>query len=252
MPPFLSLIIPAHNEELRLPQTLREVIAFAHAQPYPTEIVVVDSGSQDQTAMVAQTSAQRYAGLRVLRIPRPGKGLAVRTGMLAASGEYRFICDADLSMPIAEVNCFLPPRLEDFDIAIGSREIQGAIRYGEPVYRHWIGRVFNWLVRLLAVPGFQDTQCGFKCFRGTVAQELFALQLLDGWTFDVEVLFLALRKGHRIVEVGIPWYYNPGSKVRLFWDSVAMLADLFRIRRNWKRGLYGAESGRAAEARSEP
>ena len=110
--------------------------------------------------------------------------------MGAARGEYRFICDADLSMPIEEVNRFLPPVLEGYDIAIASREAPGAVRYGEPAYRHWIGRIFNALVRSLAVPHFQDTQCGFKCFRASVAEDLFSVQRLDGWTFDVEVLFI--------------------------------------------------------------
>jgi hypothetical protein len=128
--------------------------------------------------------------------------------------------------------------LEGYDIAIASREGPGAVRVGEPAYRHWIGRAFNGLVRLLAVPHFQDTQCGFKCFRGEVAEDLFAVQVLDGWTFDVEVLFIGLRRGYRIVEVPIHWTYNPGSRVRPMRDSLAMFADLFRVRSNWRRGLY--------------
>jgi hypothetical protein len=158
--------------------------------------------------------------------------------MLSAQGEYRFICDADLSMPIEEVNRFLPSRLGDFDIAIGSREVPGAVRYNEPLYRHLIGRGFNWLVRLLTIPAIQDTQCGFKCFRAPVAQDLFTRQVLDGWTFDVEVLFIAQRFQYRIVEVPIPWYFNPGSRVRLLRDTWVMFSDLFRIRANWRRGVY--------------
>jgi hypothetical protein len=158
--------------------------------------------------------------------------------MREATGDYRFICDADLSMPIEEVSRFLPPALEGYDIAIASREAPGAVRYGEPAYRHRLGRIFNALVRALAVPGFQDTQCGFKCFRAPVAEDLFGVQRLDGWTFDVEVLYIALRRGYRVVEVPIHWTYNPGSRVRPIHDSLTMFADLFRIRSNWRRGLY--------------
>jgi dolichyl-phosphate beta-glucosyltransferase len=142
-------------------------------------------------------------------------------------------------MPIENVVSFLPPKLEGYDIAIASREAPGAVRYGEPAYRHWIGRGFNLLVRLLAVPQFHDTQCGFKCFRADVAEELFAIQKLEGWGFDVEVLFLAMKRGLRVVEVPIPWYFNPDSRVRMLRDSIGMFRDLLRIRRNWRKGIYG-------------
>jgi glycosyltransferase involved in cell wall biosynthesis len=238
--PFLSLIVPAHNEQARLPVSLPKIHDFLTAQPYTWEIVVVDSGSLDGTAEVVNDFAARWSGLRLVRVDRPGKGLAVRTGMLAARGDYRFICDADLSMPIGEVPRFLPPQLRDVDIAIASREVAGAARHDEPAYRHLIGRAFNLLVRRLTIPEIQDTQCGFKCFRRAVAEDLFRVQRLDGWTFDVEVLYVALRRGYRITEVPIPWYYEPGSRVRVLRDSLTMFTDLFRIRRNWRRGLYGS------------
>ena len=168
------------------------------------------------------------------------KAAPFRRGMLAAEGEYRFICDADLSMPIEEVNRFLPPQAPPYDVAIASREIPGAVRYHEPAYRHWIGRVFNWLVRVITLPGLQDTQCGFKCFRAESARNLFPDQTIHGWTFDVEILFLATRRGYKVIEIPIPWYYNPGSRVRIIRDSVHMLGDLFRIRLNALRGLYDA------------
>ncbi len=241
--PFLSLIIPAHNEEHRLPATLERVHKFLHSQSFASELLVIENGSLDRTGEAADRFARSNAGTRVLREPRAGKGLAVRSGMLAARGEYRFICDADLSMPIEEVVRFLPPTLADFDIAIASRESPGAVRYGEPAYRHWIGRGFNSLVRLLAVPGLQDTQCGFKCFTAAAAQALFPIQQLDGWTFDVEVLFLASKFGYRVREVAIPWYYIRGSRVRLLRDSLQMFVDLFRIRSNWRRRLYSSPAG---------
>jgi dolichyl-phosphate beta-glucosyltransferase len=239
LPPHLSIILPAHNEQERLPDSLTRILGFLAAQSLKAEIIVVENGSTDRTAEVAEAFARTCPGLRVLRETRRGKGLAVRRGILAATGDYRFICDVDLSMPIEQVTRFLPPVLVDTPIAIASREAPGAVRYDEPAHRHWVGRGFNLLVRLLAVPGLHDTQCGFKCFRADAAEELFRLQVLDGWTFDVEVLFLARRKGYRVAEIPIPWYYVPGSRVRLLRDSFAMLADLLRIRWYAARGRYG-------------
>ncbi len=238
MSPLLSIIIPALNEEHRLPENLRRVLDFVKAQSYASEVIVVDSGSEDQTSAVVERLIPEHDNLRLYREALRGKGRAVRRGMMEASGEYRFICDADLSMPIENVNNFLPPALEDFDIAIASREVPGAVRYDEPAYRHWIGRGFNLLVRLLAIPQFHDTQCGFKCFRGEVAEDLFSIQQLQGWGFDVEILFVAIKRGYRVVEVPIPWYFNPDSRVRLLPDSFGMFAELIQIRRNWKQGLY--------------
>ncbi|MEE8162621.1 MAG: glycosyltransferase, partial [Anaerolineae bacterium] len=163
--PLLSIIIPAHNEEHRLPGSLEKIVAFLEQQDCSAEVIVVENASQDNTAGVIEEFMARYPFISMIREERRGKGLAVKLGMLGARGEYLFICDADLSMPIEEVARFLPPQLEGYDVAIASREVEGARRYGEPAYRHLMGRAFNFLVRLLAVPGFQDTQCGFKCFR---------------------------------------------------------------------------------------
>lgn len=239
MHPRLSIIIPAHNEEPRLPASLSKVLAFISSQPYTAEVLVVENGSQDRTAEIVTEIARHHPNLHLIQEQKAGKGLAVRRGMLAASGEYRFICDADLSMPIEQVSRFLSPDRGDFDIAIGSRECPGSVRFNEPVYRHWIGRAFNFLVRILAIPDFQDTQCGFKCFRAAAAEDIFQVQRLDGWTFDVEVLYIALQRGYRVAEVPIDWYYFPGSSIHPFRDSFSMFIDLFRIRSNWRRGLYG-------------
>lgn len=238
MKPFLSIIIPAHNEALRLPGTLRRIQEFLQSQAYSAEVIVVENGSQDDTAGVVEAMTSTFPGLRLLREPRAGKGRAVRRGMLESSGEYRFMCDADLSMPIEELPRFLPPTLEPCDIAIASREAPGAARYHEPFYRHWLGRGFNLLVRVLAVPGIHDTQCGFKAFRGEVAEDLFSVQRFDGWTFDVEILFIARRRGYRIQEIATAWTHIPGSRVHVVRDSVAMFVDLFRLRRNWALGRY--------------
>jgi dolichyl-phosphate beta-glucosyltransferase len=238
MTPLLSIVIPAHNEENRLPATLEAIAAFFKKQSYSAEVVVVENGSHDQTLAFCQSYARSVSWLRVFHEDQRGKGLAVKRGMLEACGDYRFICDADLSMPIDEVNRFLPPQLPKFDVAIGSRESAGAKRYNEPLYRHLIGRVFNSMVRLLALPGLQDTQCGFKCFSAEVTEKVFRLQTLGGMSFDVEVLYIARKLGYQIIEVGIPWYFNPESRVRLVDDSMRMAYDLLQIQRNNRNGLY--------------
>jgi len=246
---FLSIIIPAHNEEHRLPPTLKTVDAFLERQPYASEILVVENGSQDLTAVVTDAFAADHPRVRLLQEHGRGKGLAVRAGMLQAAGQYRFICDADLSMPIEELPKFLPPERSDYDIAIGSREAPGARRFNEPTFRHIQGRVFSELVKRLALPGFEDTQCGFKCFRGEVAADLFGVQVFDGMSFDVEVLYIARRRGCRVVEVPIDWYYRSESRVQPLADPLRMLADILRIRRNWRAGVY--DSPRAAKAAPE-
>jgi glycosyltransferase involved in cell wall biosynthesis len=235
---FLSIIIPAHNEEARLPGTLQQVLDFLSAQPYQAEVLVVENASHDRTLQVAQEFAQRYPRLRVLQCPQRGKGFAVRQGMLAARGEYCFMCDADLAMPASEISRFLPPTLTGVDIAIASREAPGAVRYHEPLYRHLIGRVYNCLTRLWLLPGLQDTQCGYKCFRGAVVDELFSRQTLGGWSFDVEILFIAWRRGQRIAEVPISWTYIPGSKVSVIKSSLRVVVELLTIRLNGWRGVY--------------
>lgn len=235
--PYLSIIIPAHNEENRLPETLVEVVQFIEKQPYQTEVLIVENASSDNTLKVAQDFAARYPFIQAIHEDLPGKGRAVRTGMLAAKGEYRFFADADLSMPIAEVNRFLPPAV-NVPIAIASREAPGAIRYDEPAYRHITGRVFNSLIRILVLPKLQDTQCGFKMFRADVAEELFTRQTLMGWSFDVELLYIARLRGLPILEIPIPWYFNPESKVNVLRDSWRMFRDLLLIRQNGRLGKY--------------
>jgi glycosyltransferase involved in cell wall biosynthesis len=237
--PLLSMIIPAHNEEQRLPGSLEKIVAFLEEQDYEAEVIVVENASQDNTAGVVEEFMARYPFISLIEEERRGKGLAVKLGIMAARGEYLFICDTDLSMPIEEVAKFLPPALEDYyDVAIASREVEGARRYGEPAYRHLMGRVFNLLVRLLAVPGFQDTQCGFKCFRREVARDIFPYQTMDGWGFDVEVLFIARKRGYRIVEVPINWYYMANSRVSPIRDTISMVRELLAVRLNDWRGMY--------------
>jgi glycosyltransferase involved in cell wall biosynthesis len=240
--PFLSIVIPAYNEEHRLPSSLAQISEFVSAQSYPIEVVVVDNNSSDATRRIAEEFASACAYARVLHEPRQGKGAAVKTGMLAARGDYLFICDADLSMPIEELSKFMPPALNSYDVAIASREAPGARRVGEPEYRHLMGRVFNFIVRALAIPGIQDTQCGFKVFRREVAHEVFPLQTIEGWGFDVEVLFIALGRGYKLLEVPITWHYRPQTKVSPIRDSINMFTEVMRVRINGWRGAYARKT----------
>jgi dolichyl-phosphate beta-glucosyltransferase len=235
--PFLSIIIPAHNEQNRLPGTLEQLLHFLDQQSFPSEVIVVENGSSDRTYEVARDFAERHPHLSVIQSEK-GKGAAVQRGILAAKGEYRFMCDADLSMPVEEIVKFLPPNLQDFDIAIASREAKGAVRYNEPSYRHWGGRGINFLIQTLILPGLNDTQCGFKCFRAAVAEDIFKRQTLDGWSFDIELLYIARRHGYRIVEIPIHWHHFSDSKVSALRDALRMIQDIFRIHANAWRGLY--------------
>jgi len=232
--PFLSIIIPAFNDEQRLPGTLEQVLAFLGSQSYRSEILIVENASQDKTFQVAAEFAARCHSdelpVRVLQENQRGKGAAVKRGIFASSGEYRFMCDADLSMPVTEINRFFPPMLTDSEISIASREAPGAVRYNEPAYRHLVGRVFNTLIRVLALPTLNDTQCGFKCFKGDIAEELFSEMSITGWSFDVEILYLAQQRGYQIREVPIPWYFNSDSHISVVKDSTQMALDIFKIR----------------------
>ena len=229
-PVRLSIVIPAYNEATRLPATLSRLATYLAAQPWDWEIRVVDDGSTDGTADVAARAAVDEPRIVVQREPHRGKGGAVRAGVLAARGAYRFMCDADLSMPPEELPRFLPPGLDGFDVAIGSREGHGARRVGEPWRRHAIGRIFNRAIQLLVIRGIEDTQCGFKMFTAEAAGRIFPRTTLDGWAFDVEVLGLARAMNMRIVEVPIEWHHRGESQVSMFRDGIAMFVDLLRIR----------------------
>ena len=241
---YLSVVIPAYNEERRLPGTLAAIGDYLRRQDYAWEIIVADDGSEDGTAARAREAAATIPSLRLLSLPHRGKGAAVKRGMLAAAGQYRFLCDADLSMPIEHLERLLPPGGPAADIVIGSREAAGARRIGEPWRRHLMGRVFNAMTRLLATPGIADTQCGFKVFSAAAAQALFPKQTLDGFAFDAEVLFLARRFGFTVAEVGVEWRYRAESKVRPFRDGWRTLRDLLIVRWRWQRGDYRREAGR--------
>lgn len=238
--PFFSIIIPAHNEAERLPSSLEAVKRFISSLPFETEVIVVENNSSDGTAEIVREWMKTMPQLRLISLAQPGKGNAIRTGMLAAQGEYRFMADADFSMPVEEIRKFLSGGKPLAPVAIASREAPGSKRIGEPFYRHLIGRVYNFLVRMLVLPGLQDTQCGFKCFSAEAAQAIFPLQRLEGWSFDVEVLTIARQLGFEIKQVPITWHYQPGSRMHLLGDSLQMAKDLFTIRQYKKKGLYNA------------
>ena len=171
--PYLSVVVPAYNEEARIGRTLDAVAAYLEGRSFTWEILVVDDGSVDRTREIVEEAGRRNPGIRVLPVAHGGKGWAVRQGMLSARGRLRFMADADLAMPIDQLGGFLTRADEGYDVMIASREAPGARRFGEPHLRHLMGRIFNWVVRLLAVRGFQDTQCGFKCFTSEAADAPF-------------------------------------------------------------------------------
>ncbi|MCW5877943.1 MAG: glycosyltransferase family 2 protein [Anaerolineales bacterium] len=236
--PFISLIIPAYNEERRLPESLAKIRDFVQTQPYRSEVLIIENGSTDRSFDVAEAFCRAHTGFRVLRAAGRGKGLAVKLGMLEARGELRLMLDADLSMPVEEVSRFLALLQGGVPVVIGSREAPGAVRYNEPEHRHIGGRAINTMIRLLALPGLHDTQCGFKGFRAEAAEALFRRQTIMGWAFDVEILYIARLLGYQILELPIPWYYSPQSHVRPLHDALQMLRDVLTVRRNARQGRY--------------
>lgn len=240
--PFLSLILPAHNEAERLPQALKQLQNFIDQQAYDCEVLLIENASTDDTAAIANEFQIEFPQLKIIRLGQPGKGNAIRAGMLAATGQYRFMADVDFSMPVEEIRKFLPPELPKPQVTIASREKPGSKRIGEPFYRHLIGRVFNFFVRILVLPGLQDTQCGFKCFSADAAERIFPRQTLEGWSFDVEVLAIARELGFEVVEVPITWMYQPGSRISILKDSWRMFGDLLVIRSNKRKGLYRGQA----------
>jgi dolichyl-phosphate beta-glucosyltransferase len=236
--PLLSVIIPAFNEEGRLSDTLRKIAAFTETQSYCMEVIVVDNASTDSTSIIISHFVSAYPFIRSLYEPRHGKGAAIRKGILAAEGKYVLIYDADMAVPLEEVDSMLLPQINNYDIIIGSREAAGAKRHGEPLYRHIMGRIFNIVVQYMILPGVRDTQCGFKSFRRDVARDLFSASKLNGWGFDAEILYIAILRGYRIVEIPVSWHYGKNSKINLFRDSWNMFREVVEIHRNGRKGVY--------------
>jgi glycosyltransferase involved in cell wall biosynthesis len=237
----ISLIVPAYNEETRLPETLRAVENYFRGHPCAFyEILVVDDGSNDKTASIAEDFAKSNANIRVLRNPgNRGKGYSVRHGMLKASGHWRLFSDADLSTPMEELDkLWHAVERDGADIAIGSRALdRSLIGIHQPGFRETAGRVFNVAMRMTIGLPIGDTQCGFKLFRGDLVKEIFTRQTIERFGFDVEVLFIAQRLGYKIAEVPVRWNHAEGSKVGMLTGLRAFL-ELAEIRANSLRGRY--------------
>jgi len=228
----LSVVIPAYNEEDRIGATLTSIAAYLGKQPYSSEVIVVEDGSRDRTAERAAESLRGMERHTILSLPRNrGKGAAVKEGVMKAAGEFILITDADLSTPIEELKKFWPWMDQGFDVVIGSRALAGAdIQVRQSYLRELMGKTFNVFVRRLLIKDIPDTQCGFKLFRRDAAKCVFALVAIEGFSFDVEALYLCGRD-HRIQQVPVIWRNSPQSKVRIVRSSFGMLFDLFKIRR---------------------
>jgi dolichyl-phosphate beta-glucosyltransferase len=236
----LSIIIPAYNEEFRITPTVRDIVRYCRASRRAFELILVDDGSRDGTSAVGLLLCQEFPELRLIRLAaNQVKGYAVRTGVVNAIGRTVLFADADGATPIGEIERLEAALERGADMAVGSRALRvDGVQVKAKVYRHLIGRTFHQLVERLADVGVKDTQCGFKLFRCSVAQDLFSRMRMNGFSFDVEVLVIARRQGYQVAEVPVNWTHQPGSKVRLTSDSLRMAADLFRIRAHWLRGEY--------------
>lgn len=231
--PALSIVVPAYNEEARIGSTLKRMLAYFDAQPYTYEILVVSDGSSDNTLAVVEPIAARRSQVRLLSYAgNRGKGYAVRYGILRAEGERILFSDADLATPIEEVEKLSAKLDAGYDIAIGSRDVEGSeLIKRQSRFREFGGKTFNKIVQALVVPGIRDTQCGFKLFTRISAQCIFERAQVDHFAFDVEVLFLARRVfGYRIAEVPVRWQHMEGSKVRFVRDAIRMAKTVVRIR----------------------
>lgn len=248
---YLSILVPAYNEEKRLPATLEAMADYLARRDFSHELVVIDDGSKDGTRDVVREFAKDRPWVRLVQYDdesgaplNRGKGFAVRAGVEAAVGRDILFSDADLSTPIEEMERLLPPISRgDCDIAIASRALpESNLAIHQPFHREFMGRTFNKIVQKMAVPGIQDTQCGFKAFRGDVAKRLFQLAQIDGFGFDPEILFMANKFGYKVREIPVTWRHQDDSRVNPITASLSMLRELCEIRWNDARGLYDEEA----------
>jgi dolichyl-phosphate beta-glucosyltransferase len=232
--PCLSIVIPAFNEAVRLPDCLRELAEYGGGFKFPYEVIVVVERSDDGTLELAERAISKQANFQVIdnKVHR-GKGFAVRTGMLRARGAHLFYMDADLSVPLGVITRFLAhfERHPEVDVLAGNRQHpETRILKRQNFFRQKMGQTFNGIIQRLALMKLRDTQCGFKAFRRHAAREIFSRQKLDGFAFDVEVLLLAERLGYRVDDLPVEWINSPESKVRIVRDSLRMLADALKVR----------------------
>ena len=230
---YLSVVIPAYNEEKRMGPTLSKIYNFLSTKEYGYEVIVVDDGSTDKTVSEAQRSQLFKGGnLEVIKNRiNTGKGFSVKRGILASKGDYVLFSDADLSTPMEEFDKLFDYINKGYDIVIGSRGLEESdVRIHQPWHREKMGKIFNFFVKLFLIKEFNDTQCGFKLFKGDTAREIAASLKIDGFCFDVEFIYLAEKGGHRIKEVGVIWKNSPQSTVKIIGGSASMFLDLLKIR----------------------
>lgn len=238
-PIYLSIVIPTYNEANRIGKSLNRILEYLDYQNYHSELIIVDDGSSDETEAIIQSLSKNDDRLKIIQYtPNRGKGYAVKTGMLAAKGKFVLFSDADLSTPIEEIETFLKLINEQqYQIIIGSRGLaESQILRHQPWFREKMGKMFNWFVQFLVIPGIKDTQCGFKLFRSDILAPLFSNQTIDRFSFDVEILFLARKLGFKIKEEPVRWINSPATKVNPITDASRMLIDLIRIR--WRHRSF--------------
>lgn len=230
MKPYLSIVIPAYNEADRIETSLQKAVDYLGQKDYEYEIIVADDGSTDDTVAIANNFDNK---VKAYALPKnTGKGAAVRLGMLKATGEIRIFTDADFSTPIYEIEKIIYSLKNNFDIVIGSRALDyDMVKEHQPFYREFMGKTFNKFVQLMVIKGIKDTQCGFKGFSAAAAEDIFSKTKIDGFSFDVEVLYLAKKAGYRIDEVPVEWYNDDRSKVNPITDSISMLLEIMKIKR---------------------
>lgn len=245
-----SLIIPAYNESNRIRPSLDQILKYLEEQHWEAEVLVVNDGSQDNTAQIVKEYGRTHPQVQLLENGRNrGKGFSVRNGMLHARGDICLLSDADLSSPITEAQKLFDAIAQGADIAIGSRWLQAELQTErQPLYRQLFGRIFNLLLRIVLGLNFKDTQCGFKAFRRDAAQQIFALQKIERWGFDPEILFLARQFGFRVVEVPVVWAHSAGTRLHPFKDGLLMGLEILRVRWNAWTGNYRSNAVPASRA----
>ena len=239
--PRYSIVIPAYNESARIPATLESVVAAIRANHWSAEVIVVNDGSRDSTAQLVREFSFHAPEVRLIENPgNRGKGYSVRSGILQALGDVVMFTDADLSAPMEEAERLFAAIAGGADIAIGSRWLEkGRQTHRQPLYRQFFGRCFNAVCRMVMQLPFADTQCGFKAFTRAAAQTVFQLQTIERWGFDPEILFIAIKRGFRIVEVPVSWAHDERTRMSYLKDGMQMLKELALVRWNALTGQYG-------------
>ncbi|MGA9063571.1 MAG: dolichyl-phosphate beta-glucosyltransferase [Terracidiphilus sp.] len=248
--PQYSIVIPAYNEAARISGALEAVVGFVRRLSWSAEVVVVDDGSRDKTAELVRAFAVNAPEVRIMQNPgNHGKGYSVRNGLLHSFGEVVMFTDADLSAPIEEAEGLVAAIAGGADIAIGSRWLERTRQtIRQPLYRQFFGRCFNAVTRTVMGLPYADTQCGFKAFTRAAAQTVFQLQTIERWGFDPEILFIALKRGYRIVEVPVSWAHDERTRISYLKDGMRMLEDIAIVRWNALLGRYDKQVERIHRA----